>query len=183
MNIEKFYSYNQFLSENGIIYTYSGEFSQKILEEIGSVIKARLEMNETAPTVTQKIFSVFVEQAQNVMKYSYPVIAEKTKSAEMKLGSLVIGQENETDFFVMSGNYISNNERDTLVSYIEKFRFMSADELKAFYKEKLKSKPDISSNNAGLGLIDMARKATRPIEYFIEPAGDSISFFSIKAVI
>ena len=60
---------------------------------------------------------------------------------------------------------------------------MSADELKIFYKEKLKSKPDMSSNNAGLGLIEMARKASKPIEYRIDDADEKISFFSIKAII
>ncbi|MDF2816038.1 MAG: hypothetical protein K0Q81_2238, partial [Paenibacillus sp.] len=36
---------------------------------------------------------------------------------------------------------------------------------------------------AGLGLIDMARKATVPLEYSIIAQDDSLSFFTLKAIV
>jgi hypothetical protein len=52
-----------------------------------------------------------------------------------------------------------------LASRIEPLNRMNKDELKAAYKEQLKKARGSDCPSAGLGLIDMARKASAPIEY------------------
>ena len=40
-----------------------------------------------------------------------------------------------------------------------------------------------SATGAGLGLIDMARKATAPLEYSLHAIDDGLSFFSLRVAV
>ncbi len=42
---------------------------------------------------------------------------------------------------------------------------MSKDELKALYKEQLRAEPEEGSKGAGLGFMEIARRASKPIEF------------------
>ena len=60
---------------------------------------------------------------------------------------------------------------------------MNKDELKALYKEKLRADPEEGSKGAGLGFMEIARRATQPIEFdFVEVDAD-YTFFALKATI
>jgi hypothetical protein len=64
---------------------------------------------------------------------------------------------------------------------------MSADEIKAEYKRKLRTdERDDNSKGAGLGFLTLARDASEPIEYQFEPFPGGLpglSFFYLKAII
>ena len=60
---------------------------------------------------------------------------------------------------------------------------MSRDELKSLYKEKLRAEPEQGSKGAGLGFIEVARRATKPIEFDFSDVDGDYAFFAIKATI
>ncbi len=60
---------------------------------------------------------------------------------------------------------------------------MSKDELKEYYKAQRRKSPEEGSKGAGLGFIDMAKKASEPIEFDFKPIDEKVSFFSLKTVI
>ena len=60
---------------------------------------------------------------------------------------------------------------------------MDKQELKQYYKQQLKADVPPGSNSAGLGLIDMARKASRPLEYSIMKLDQAVCFFTLKACV
>ena len=60
---------------------------------------------------------------------------------------------------------------------------MDKQELKQYYKQQLKADVPPGSNSAGLGLIDMARKASRPLEYSIMKLDEAVCFFTLKACV
>jgi hypothetical protein len=56
--------------------------------------------------------------------------------------------------------------------------------LKAAYKEQLRKPRDAdASSGAGLGLIDIARKASEPLSASLTSHSDGRAFFSLRAVI
>ena len=59
---------------------------------------------------------------------------------------------------------------------------MSKDELKALYKEQLRAEPEDGSKGAGLGFMEIARRASKPIEFDFTDLGD-YAFFALKATI
>ena len=59
---------------------------------------------------------------------------------------------------------------------------MSKEELRALYKEQLRADPEEGSKGAGLGFMEIARRASKPIEFDFTDLGD-YTFFALKATI
>ena len=51
------------------------------------------------------------------------------------------------------------------------------------YKETLKSEPEEGSKGAGVGFIEIARRASKPIEFDFADVDDRFSFFALEAEI
>ena len=61
---------------------------------------------------------------------------------------------------------------------------LDKNELKAAFKAQLRQPRDeLSNNSAGLGLIDMARKASQPLICSLRPIDGEWSFFSLRVVL
>lgn len=177
------YQFYQSIKKENIVFCYSGPISHATVEGIGHTLKLDLEIEDAGFTVSQAIFSIFVEQMQNILNYS----AEKVKEAmelekELRIGVLVIGQE-EDGLYVYCGNKVLKSDVQRITDKIEGIRMLDKDELKALYKEKRRQVPEDGSKGAGLGLIEMARKAGKPIDYSFTSIDGKYSFFSIKVTI
>lgn len=175
--------YNR-LKKQGILFCFVGPLSQGILEEVGVVLRARLESNETDLSKVRKVFAIFVEQMQNIFSHSSEVLVEGTGEgvAEVRQGLLVMGKEEE-GFFVLSGNYVDNDDVGEITGQLEKLRQMDQEEMKAYFKEMRKKERDGDKKGAGIGFIETARKASAPLEYQIVRVDDEKSFFCLKAIV
>jgi len=60
---------------------------------------------------------------------------------------------------------------------------MNKDELKVLYKEQLRAEPEAGSKGAGLGFMEIARRATKPIEFDFADLDANHAFFALKATI
>lgn len=177
------YQFYQNIKKENIIFCYSGPISNATVEGIGHTLKLDLEIEDAGFTVSQAIFSIFVEQMQNVLNYSAEKVKEDVElDRELRIGILVIGQEGE-GMYVYCGNKIMNSDVDRIRDRIESIRMLDKDELKTLYKEKRRQAPEDGSKGAGLGLIEMARKAGKPIDYSFTYLDSRYSFFSIKVTI
>ena len=96
MDSIKFYELQKTLKENDIMFCYSGYVTQKILVAIGETIKKKLEVEETDLGKTKKVFSIFVEGVQNVIRYSADSIGESDElDNEVRYGIVTIGNNPE----------------------------------------------------------------------------------------
>lgn len=174
--------YNNIKKEK-IVFCYSGPISQATIEGIGSTLRLDLKMEEADMSSSQKIFSIFIEQMQNVLNYSEDkIINDKEMEKELRIGVLVIGQEDE-NFYVYCGNKIYNDDIEKIQKRIDEISGLNAEELKALYKKRRKGEIEEGSKGAGLGLIEMARKSGRPIESSFKKIDDKFSFFSIRVLV
>ena len=126
--------------------------------------------------MAMRIFSVFVEMVQNIRFYSTPEYNE-TNGPE-KSGIIVVGRDKE-NFFIHSGNQINRASSARIEGLLTCLQKMDRNELKIFYKEKRRQDPDAKSKGAGLGFIEIARKAT-DFSYSIHPVNEESAFFSLK---
>ena len=178
------YDLYQDLKMNSIIFCYSGPIAQSSIEGVGWTLRRNLEVEEVGNTATLSVFSIFIEQVQNILNYSAEKLgnAEEMES-ELRVGIVVIGREENQDFYIYCGNRVFNTDIPNLTERIEEVRNLSKDELKAMYKERRRMEPEPGSKGAGLGLIEMARKAGRPLEYSFVDIDEQFSFFCIKVVV
>ncbi len=184
MAIELYSIYNQF-KDKSIILSYCGPIMQGGIEFIAVALKDKLAADDTLPfSASQSIFSIFVEQIQNVFNYS----AEKQISADnnmpnSSIGIFIIGRT-ETAYFTQCGNKISNDELPIIESNIKHINSLNKEELKAFYREKRRSQNNNpKSLGAGLGFIEMARRSSSPLEFEFTRLDDDYSFFSLYATV
>ena len=165
MQLDIFNAFRSAAAENGILFYYTGEFSQNVVAAIGDTLKARLEAVAASQSARRKVFSTFVEMAQNILHYAHP--GEEASSG--KQGALAVGREGER-FFVVCGNPIKLDHVPRLQEKLEPLRRMTVDEIKAAYREQLRNEEhgrDPVSKGAGLGFLTVAREATAPIDYHI----------------
>lgn len=177
--IQHFYEH---LKTRGIIFSFSGPVSQSLLEGIGATLRQKMNLEETSTNVTQKVFSIFVELMQNVINYSAEKGPAGAEDNDLRFGVLIIGKQNE-HFYIQCGNYIDTSQKVPLTEKLTKIQAMDKDELKRYYKEQRRKEAKEGSKGAGLGFIEMARKATHPIEFDIIRMETGQDFFVVKAVI
>lgn len=167
-----------------INFCYSGPIGQASIEGVGNTLRQNLQYDEASTVASLSVFSIFIEQVQNVLNYS----AEKLSRLddlenELRVGVVVIGREENDDYFVYCGNKVFNSDIARIKAKIDEIKDLSKDELKILYKERRKREPDEGSKGAGLGLIEMARKAGKPMDYLFTSIDETYSFFSIKVVV
>ncbi len=186
--LKNLYDFKKDLNRRGVFFCFSGPVSQELLVEIGATLKQKMRLEETRNSTALRVFSMVVEQAQNIIHYS----AEKcpkdndnppTENAEeLSIGIIAVGYEDQ-HYFVLCGNRIRNQDIGRLRERLVNLQKMGKDELKKFYKQERRKGPSPGSRGAGLGFIDMAKKASKPIEFDFRKIDGNFSFFSSKTVI
>jgi Family of unknown function (DUF6272) len=176
MLARELFNIRSILQKEGIIFAYSGYLTEAVLGGVGEAVKHKLALEDTDTKTQRSVFAVFVEQVQNMIRYS----AEKT-SSEMRYGVLTIGRESD-DYVVHAGNLVARSDAARLREKLDQIRNMDKEELRALHKERLRLGPEEGSKGASLGLMEIARRASKPIEFeFIEVDDGEHVFFALKA--
>lgn len=170
------------LKDDGIIFSFSGPVSQSLLEGIGETLRQKMTLEATSTNVTQKVFSIFVELMQNVINYSAERGSASENEQDLSFGILIIGKR-DGHFYIQCGNYISQEQKGPLTDKLTRLQSMNKDELKRYYKEQRRKDAAEGSKGAGLGFIEMARKASQPITFDMIQAHSGKDFFVVKAVV
>jgi len=174
--------YNGMIKKLNIIMIYSGPVWQDGIKDIADLFQTRLDIDDISGSAAKSIFSVFVEQVTNVLMYS----AEKKRfpqpgkdPIDISTGTLILGCKGQT-YFIQTENAVKNESAELIKSRIDYLNTLDKKELRQYYKERLGADNDNpESQGAGLGLIEIARRATAPIEYKFEPISESISCFTM----
>lgn len=182
MELSLYNLYND-LKAKRILFCYSGPIDQASIEGVGSTLRKNLEFEEAGNVITISVFSIFIEQVQNILNYSAEKLSRSEYDDDLKIGIVVIGHEENGNYFVYCGNRVYNKDISKLSENIDLLKNLNKDELKALYKERRKMEPAPGSKGASLGLIEMARKAVKPLEHSFETIDDVFSFFSIKVIV
>ncbi|MGM0787809.1 MAG: SiaB family protein kinase [Thermodesulfobacteriota bacterium] len=170
------------LKKEGVIFSFSGPVSQSLLEGIGATLRQKMSLEETSTGVIQKVFSIFVELMQNVINYSAERGSAGAEEPDLSFGVLIIGRRGD-HFYIQCGNYITDSQKGPLREQLTRLQSMDKDELKKYYKEQRRKEAAEGSKGAGLGFIEMARRATYPIEFDILQNGNGKDFFVVNILI
>ena len=183
MDTKYFYDLQKSLKEQNIMFCYSGYVTERILSAIGETIKKKLAIEETELGKTKKVFSIFVEGVQNVIRYSAESLGpEDQDESEVRYGLVTIGQDPK-GISVQCGNLIYNKDVEKMKERVNQVEGKDKDQLKKLYKQKMMEGPEEGSKGASLGLVEMARRSGYPIEFAFEEINQEHTFFCIKAIV
>ena len=177
------------LHSQGVIFAYSGYVTEPVLSGVGEALKQKLTIDDADTKTLRSVFAVFVEQMQNIIRYSaekaevsLPPAPDARALMEIRYGILTIGKEG-SDYVVCAGNLVEREDVPRLHARLSRIREMSKDELRALYKEQLRAEPEAGSKGAGLGFMEIARRASKPIEFDFTEIDANYAFFALKATI
>ena len=160
------------LIEKKILLLYKGDFSKSSNSSLIEIISKNLIENDKIESKQLKNMIAVIEVMQNVSKYGKSINGYKE-------GVFSVSEIND-NLYIKCSNFVRHDDYKKLESNLEKIKASSIEELEKSYKEKLKKSHLSKSNNAGLGLIEIARFTKNTFTYnFVETADNEI-FFSIK---
>ena len=162
------------LREAGILISFTGSFSHSIIEELGTAVKKYLASAESQKTAMMDVFSVYIEAAQNVRNYTERRAAAGHTDTE---ASIVVIAKRDAHYQIYAGNVVEQGDVAELSARLDQVAGMDKPALKIAYKEQLRK--ERGANGAGLGLIEMARRASRPLEYTFTSQPDGRAYFSL----
>lgn len=172
------YKLQKMLKESNIELIFAGAFSQGLVEELGQALKERLEKQNITKSQISCVFLTFVEQAQNIRNYL--IAKENTNEYDMIKDSGIIAiSRTERGYCINSGNIISQHDIEKLKSRLETIVSMDREEINKYYKKVMCQSMNQETGQAGLGLIQIARKAADPIEYYFEKLDDDYSYYNL----
>jgi len=172
------------LVKEGIIFCFCGSISQSIVEGIGETLWQRMELEGAETSTIAKVFPIFVEQMQNILSHSAEkVVSGRNGAEELRFGIVTVGKS-DGRFYVCCGNYVEKESAEMLADRLTKLQTMDKEELKDLFKKQRKlASLEGKSKGAGLGFIDMARRASKPIEFELIPVEGERFFFSMITTI
>ncbi len=172
LDFDLFNYYTQ-VKDHNILISFKGALSQEILVEMGDFIKNKVSVDKKI----KKIFTVFVELAQNIMHYS----AEREEIDGKSYGVGIITFTESSDFYhITSGNLTEKEQASKFAARLQRINSMTEEELKENYSEQIRKPLDSSNKGAGLGLLEIARKSSGKIDYEIEDYNEQHSFLVLS---
>ena len=85
--------------------SFSGHFSQGIIQELGEAIKEHMENEDKPKSKIFNVFSIFIEQAQNINNYFASKKNDSINEAITDSAIVCIGKS-KGDYFIWSGNAV-----------------------------------------------------------------------------
>lgn len=162
----KYGSFFQLARQHQVIFYYVGYFSQTIIAAMADAVKLQLEVAGVAGPTRRKLFSSFVEMAQNIVHYSADTLTPPSQdNGELRHGSVCIRREADGSFTVVCANPVEPRIADDLRSKLDALRSMTLEEIKQAYRQTLREEAPEGSKGAGIGFLTMARDAREPLEF------------------
>lgn len=171
------------LDDQGALLVYCGGVSEVILAALGETLKQKMVERDADANVAKRLFSIFIEQVQNIIRYSEEREQVKdTGQQGLGAGMIVVGIE-DGRYFVVCGNFVQQDRVERLKARLDHLLTLDRDSMRQFYREKLREPPEEGSLGATIGLIEIARRSSLPIEYDFSMSDAAASFFCLKAYV
>jgi Family of unknown function (DUF6272) len=177
LNIFDFYTR---MRDNHILLSFKGEITPDLLSSILQVMELKMEQLKEDTILKKKVFNILVEALQNLYHHLGEIeIPDHIANDDSRAAILMIGKK-ESAYFLVTGNYIANDKITPLKDRLDKINSMNKEELKAFYKDVLSNEGFSDKGGGGLGMIDIARKSGKKLDYRFEEITTAYSFFSLE---
>lgn len=176
--------------QNAVLY-YKGPFDKDILANISLQLRRRFADN---PRMSAKLFSVFIELAQNIAYYSEEsnFFYQEDKKKDIKysdeekknngVGTVVIHNEG-TEVVLSAGNLVPSEKVKEIIAKCEEINSLSIDELRALKKEVRSVERTQEQKGGNIGLIQVALKSEHPLQVEFKEVDDKNAYFIISATI
>jgi len=156
-----------------LTFLYRGAFHESITDK---VLDLSHHSSASNTRLQKKLGAVMIECFQNIIKHAEsPDILNHTNAKP----SMFFIRNVFDQYYISSVNLVDRDGADGLASKLNHLKTLSTQELDKFYKSVLASEyPD--QGRGGLGLLDMARRSRKPIQYSFDFVNYFYSLFFLQ---
>ena len=173
-------SLRDFFSSEHILICFNGPISRTLISEIGDALKQHVHACTDDLSSAMDVFSVYIEMSQNIRHYSAACGYREPQST----ATVVIAETLDGRYVVSAGNVVEVKDGEAMLERVARLASLDKQQLKSLYKEQLRRpRAPGASTGAGLGLIDVARKASAPLQCSLDPLNAGQVFLTIRATI
>lgn len=173
-NIHDFYNK---MEKGNIMLSFKGEVTSDLLTSILQIMESKMETLEEPPKIKKKVYNILVECLQNLYHH---LDDDDFKTKISEKSALFMIRKVEGEYSIMTGNFIANANVDLMKGRLDRINSMDKAELKVYYKEVLNNGEMSAKGGGGLGMIDIARKSGKKLDYNFNKIDDEYSFFSLN---
>ena len=174
--------YYKKMCERNIVLDFQGAISQDLVVGMAELLKNKSSQDFGRSIMVKKLFSIFIEMAQNIAIYSAERVHLDDRHGDVGAGIIVVTEENK-NYTITSGNLVKKEAISKIIEHCQKINGMEKEELRKFYKAQIKSSRERGKKGAGVGLIDIARKSGNAIRYGVIQVDDINSFLVLSVKI
>ena len=171
-NIKAIKNLYEKLIEKKILLLYKGNFSKSSNLSLIEILNKNLIKNDKIESKHFKNIIAVIEVMQNVSKYGKSINGYKE-------GIFSVSEVNN-ELYIKCSNFIRHEDYEKLKHKLKRIKASSIKELDSLYKETLKNSYKSRKNNAGLGLMEIARFTKNTFTYNFIETDDNEIFFSMN---
>ena len=175
--LENLFDYYKELEKDRLSFIFNGDVSDDITDGIIRITEFNVNNFEALASFSKRISFIMVECFQNVVRHG---LKSEQGSEKEKAGGLFAARLMGEANYISSINLIDIQEVELLREKLNQLNSIEKDKLKALYLEVLNNQELSSKGGAGLGLIQLARKAGQPISFDFESISEHLSNFYLS---
>lgn len=169
--------YKGLLEKDSILICYKGPFLERVLTLIGEKISILIQDD---PRLNKKIFSIFIELAQNIAYYSEERHQETKENGKSYGKGTFIISESPDYYTLTSANLIKESWAQEILEKSELINSLDTESLRKL-KRDLRNQPRHEGQLGGnIGLVDIALKAGTSLKVDVIEVDEAFSFFSLS---
>ncbi|MCO6500022.1 MAG: SiaB family protein kinase [Vicingus serpentipes] len=176
--MDSIHDFYEKMESGNIMLSFKGEVTSNLLTSVLQIMETKMENLSEPPKIKKKVYNILVECLQNL--YHHMDEDDPDTIVNEKSALFMIKKSDEGEYSIMTGNYIGVENAEIMKSRLDKINEMDRDQLKTYYKEVLNNGEMSAKGGGGLGMIDIARKSGKKLEYNFDPIDDKVSFFSLN---
>ena len=154
-----------------VLFAFSGDINQKKIDALLKLAEEAVLDHGSKRQVMKRVCTVLIECLQNISIHS-------AKDKQGKGTSFLILSANKEDYLIQCGNLVFQEEANLLAFKIDELNQLSLPELRKLYIETLCNDSFNYKGGAGLGLLTLAKKSSKPMSYELIPTENEFAFFS-----
>jgi hypothetical protein len=166
--------YDEMVREN-IVLLRKGDFSQESILPLFQLFESNLQLKKEDLVFKKKSLYILIELLQNMNRHAVPVNGSKE-------GLFMISME-DNSYTMETGNFISNEDAESLKNHLESLQGLDKIALAKRYKEQLLNNSIHEDQGAGIGIIEMFRQSDGELKFEFKKVDEKNSFVSLKATL
>lgn len=166
-DIKEYYKY---LEEEHAFLVFKGDVNAELISSVFVNLDDKLRKMKERPGLRKKVVHISVEALQNLYHH---IDDYGGHSSMFSIGKM------ENFYFIVTGNFVKEDNLEKLTSHLEHIKYLSKEELQSLYLDVLTNTGFSEKGGAGLGMIDIARKPGVELTYSVTKVDEEYHFFSL----